>query len=163
MEKRGKKAIMQLPFGMIFSIFLIAIFIVLAFFVIREFLSWKKCADVGLFYRDLEENVDRIFSSQITKNMSFEIKLPSGIDFACFVDTEKSLSGEFREKYNSVFGKNINLFFTPSENACNMGTKKINRINITELTDKRNPYCLKNKEEIKLEKGLYDSLVRISR
>ena len=63
-KSKGKKAeVFGMSFGMIFSIILIAFFIVIAFIGIRYILNWQKQTQIGLFLRDLQEEVNDAWNS----------------------------------------------------------------------------------------------------
>lgn len=79
MEKRGQ---MQMSFGMIFSIFLIIVFLAAAIYAITKFISFQK----ELSYRQFSED----FQSQITEmwkghqgNKILSYDLPSNAENAC--------------------------------------------------------------------------------
>jgi len=167
MIKKNKKAqqIMGLPFSTIFSVFLIAVFIVVAFFAIRYFMDIGKCSEEGMFIDDFQQAVDDAWISQ-SSSKTFTSTLPSGIEYVCFVDLSKGASGTSKEKeiYDEL-RKNAdytaNLFFYPQRKACVKATN-IGHVNITES----NPYCFEVKQkkvEIGIEKGFYDALVKVSR
>lgn len=166
-EKRGQ---MHLPFGMIFAIILIAVFLVVAVIAIRYFLNWQKCGQVGLFYEDLQQEVDNVWESQSTKGQVFSAPLPNGIEYVCFADLSREASVDdkiHREIYNDL-KKNViyghNIFLWPKKRACEMASREIKHIDVEEIISEKNPYCVKNngKVRFKLEKGFYDDLVGIS-
>lgn len=150
---------MDLPFGLIFSIFLIIVFIVIAFIAVRYFLNTGKCADVGLFYRDLQNKVDDAWkSTETVKEMS--ISLPSGITKICFANmSARKTSAEGEEILN--YNNEQNLFLLPPEKACNMEGKAIAHIDINKITEKRNPYCIPVENKIKIKKDIYSKFVVI--
>ena len=83
---------MGLPFGVIFSIILIVVFIVIAFIAIRHFLDIEGCAGVGQFYEELQRKVDEAWVSQ-SSEFDVEINLPGGIDKVCFADLNVERTG----------------------------------------------------------------------
>ena len=139
-NKRGQ-GVFGMPFSVIFSIFLIAIFIVVAFFAIRYFLNIRKCSEIGLFKEDLQREVENAWQSQ-SSSKTFTRSLPGEIEYACFADLseEVSATGKEREIYNELRRNadfTANLFFYPQREAC-VPSVNINYINMTELS---NPYC----------------------
>ena len=74
---------MGIPFGLIFAIFLIVVFIVIAFIAVRHFLDIGSCSETGLFYDSLQKKVNEALSSQLS-DFKFDINLPSGIQKVCF-------------------------------------------------------------------------------
>lgn len=167
-QNKNKKAqLFGMPFSIIFSIFLIVVFLIVAFFAINKFIEWRKCSEIGLFRDDLQSAVDDAWQSQ-SSSKTFSSNLPSGIEYVCFADLSEEESGDSakeKEIYNEL-KKNAdytaNLYFYPRKKAC-IASTKIEDINIKELS---NPYCFpvqKGKVEIKLEKGFYDALVKVTR
>ncbi len=165
MRKRGQ---LQISFGMIFSIILIIAFIAVAFYAIKLFLGWQKCAETGLFKQDLQDTIDTAWSHQEYED-TLTLNLPTSLTHVCFVDLSQRERGEHTEQYEKLkkYGYvNLNMFFWPLKNACE-GQKVFNlkHINITEIIQEKNPYCIKSekgKVELRIEKGFYDILVKIS-
>jgi len=159
-EKRGQ--VMGLPFGVIFSI-LITIFIIIAAFTgIKYFLNLKKCTDTGLFFSDLQSEIDRAWNTQAS-NFSFKSTLPQDVEYVCFANFTKSFSGNSNERkiFDELkkYPQEGNLFLYPKPKKCSF-SKEIKHIN---MTDMRNPYCIKNSDkiEITITKSFYESLVRV--
>ena len=46
-----RSQVMQLPFGMMFSILLIAVFVFVAFYAVGAFLSYRDCRDRDIYRR----------------------------------------------------------------------------------------------------------------
>ena len=169
MYKEKRAQVMQLPFGMLFSILLIAVFIFVAFFAIKIFLEQRDCSQTGLFINDLQSEVDNAWMSSETSSDVFSAVLPSGIEYVCFADLEaaEGLSGD--EGIAEEIERNSperNMFFYPSRYACNMPAQIIKHINITEITKYENPYCIENKRgriNMTIEKDYYEALVKIRR
>ena len=98
---------------MIFSIFLIIIFLTFAFFAISKFLKIGNTAQLGSFKNSLQQDIDNMWKGAQGSD-EFSYNLPSGIEYVCFVDYEKAASGsraEFYEELNSVYFGGENLFF----------------------------------------------------
>lgn len=165
MIKRGrknKKGAISLSFGFIFSIIMIAAIIAVAFYAISFFLNLGRCADVSLFVRDLQENVDGAWSSEISKE-TFIVTVPRGIKSICFWDEAGENSGEeFREIKEFLRMDRNNMFFYPPENACDFPATKIDHIDVSEL----GWYCFpaeKNEVKIRLEKDSDNPLVVVKK
>ena len=154
---------MSMPFGMIFAIFLIVVFLVVAFTVGKSFLNIGKCSGVGLFYEDLQSNVDNLWHSQ-SGDSSFKIKLPSGIKKVCFADLNAPIT-DSKKEYDQIkiFDlEDANVFLIPPRKSCDMEFKLINHINISEITKIKNPYCIETTKELKLKKEFFSKTVTIS-
>jgi len=169
MKKRGKKAqqIFGMQFSTIFSVLLIAFLIAVAFFAIKHFLEIKNCSQIALFVEDLNTEIENAWKSATSEKV-FSGDLPSGIQYVCFADLSKDANTEDTEEekiYNELRRNadyTANLFFYPRKKDC-IASSNIEHISTEELT---NPYCFKvvdGKIRITIEKGFYDSLVKISR
>ncbi len=161
MKKRGQQST-EMPFGIIFAVFLIVIFVIIAFNATKHFLDVGKCSSVGMFYDELQAEVDDIWSSQ-SGEKEFKISLPSGIEKICFGDLTGKITNP-GEDYDSISIYDVeeaNTFLVPSEKSCNMAFKNIKHINITQMTSKKNPYCVDVSKTLKLKKGFYDKSVLI--
>jgi len=165
---RNKKSqILGIPFNMLFAIILIIIFLAVAIYAIVMFLNLRKCADTASFKYDLQQEIDRAYSSDEASN-EISLNLPSAIEKVCFIDLNKESKGKDKEKYSALKKTglvNVNMFFYPLKNACgNQKTGLISHINISEITKQDNPYCLENtdgKVKIRLEKSTFEALVKI--
>lgn len=159
---------MQLPFGMIFSVILIAVFIFVAFFVIRHFIIQKNCTEIGLFIKDFRDKADEVWTSAQTEEDVLSNFLPSGIEKVCFADLNASSRGNGNASMLKEFKKQQrkNMFFYPARQSCNMPAHLIEHLNIDAITSNENPYCIENKDgnvKIKLSKGFYEALVKVER
>ena len=160
-NKRAQHTV-GLPFGLIFSIFLIVIFIIAAFWAVNHFLDIGQCSRVGLFYDGLQNKIDDAWSSQ-SSEFSFEVDV-DGIEKVCFGDLSLEITNP--EDYALIeryYLEEANVFLVPPEKACNIPFNNIKHINITEITKERNPYCidLTQRNEIIIKKGFYDKLVLV--
>src|SRR3989344_9488004 len=79
-RKRGQ---MKLSFGMIFSIFLIIIFLGFAFYVIPKFLGFQDSLKVGTFIKDFQDDIDKMWKSA-QGSQKVEYLLPKEIIRVCF-------------------------------------------------------------------------------
>ena len=154
---------MGLPFSLIFSIFLIVVFIVAAFIAVNYFLGLGRTSEVGLFYRDLQTAVDEAWSGQ-SSEFNFEVKLPSGIKQICFANLSEKITGS-QTDYQQIKNYDVydaNVFLLPPENAERMEYKLIQHINVSRITEQQNPYCVSTDKDLKIKKDFYDKLVAIS-
>ncbi len=159
-----KAQLFGMPFSVIFSIFLIAVFLVVAFYAIKYFLGLKECSEIGLFKDDFQEAIDDAWQSQ-SSSKTFSNSLPFAIEYVCFADLNEAARGTAKEK--EIYAElrrnadyTANLFFYPQKEAC-VPSANIQHVNIT-----NNPYCIpveNGKIEIRIEKGFYDALVKVSR
>lgn len=162
LNKRGQQT-MGMPIGMIFSIFLIVVFIVIAFMAVSYFLDIGDSAGVGLFYDELQEAVnDAVASQETTRN--FDIDLPSGVEKVCFANLSASITnpGEDYEAIEMYDFYEANVFLVPSEEAQGMAWKWIDRIDVGTITEVQNPYCVDVDNGLVLRKEFYGKYVVIS-
>ena len=163
MNKRG----FQLSFGIIFSIFLIIIIIVVAFYVIGLFLGLGKCSEISLFYKDFQDEVNGAWSSEITQD-TFKGFLPGGIKYVCFGNLTQSLTDQqYQEQYEDLRKyrrQNANLFLYPIEKSCaGSGYVMIDHVDFSELNGFTCFPSVNNRVDIVLEKGSFDTLVKIKK
>jgi hypothetical protein len=169
LRKEMKKGGMELSFGMIFAIILIAVFLFVAFYAIKFFLNMQCTVSEGQFVKDLNNYVHRMWESQgITEESEFKGTIGGfcGVKEICFVnpDMEKPQKGEFKEEYDGRQGGydvGDNVFFYPIKSA-EFGHAKIENLNLEVLNP--NPYCIKfedGKASIKLKKNSQEELVRV--
>ena len=168
---RGNKkaeGALDMSFSMIFSIILIVFFILVAFMAIRYFLKLQNCARAGDFVSSFQAKVTEAWYSQ-KSNYEFKSILPSGIEYVCFTDLSKGLSGEKEnvldelEFYQGGFEANMILY--PKGKTCDMPVHNIAHLDLAKITKAKNPYCIEvNKGQviINLEKGYVDRLVTVS-
>jgi len=154
--KRSQQT-MGLPFGVIFAIFLIIVFVVIAFLVIKPIIGMGKCADVGLFYSDFQEEVDRAWASQ-SSDFEYEVELES-VERICFANMSLPITN--RGDYDAIGGFDYehNLFLIPPEKACEMSSKLIEHLDVAEITKEKNPYCVDVSRNFRIKKDFYDKLV----
>jgi len=157
--KRSQQT-MALPFGLIFSIILIVVFIVIAFIAVNHFLDIGKCAQIGGFYDSLQEAVDEAWTSQ-SSDFEFEIEL-SGIEKICFANlSEAPTNSEEYEQIKNYEVYEANVFLIPAEKTCNMPYKNIKHLDLVKIIEERNPYCVEVDLGLKIKKDFYDKLVRV--
>lgn len=167
MKNKKAQGIFGISFGTIFSVILIVFFIVIAFIVIKSFLNTQKCARIGIFIDNFENEVKDAWNSQ---SSSFESSgnLPSNLDYVCFANLSENFNGDNFDIENEIGlyqGQNANLFLYPNKNTCNMPYHNIEHLDIEKITALKNPYCIvvnKGKIKIQIEKGFNDALVSLN-
>ncbi len=160
--KRGQQT-MGMPFGIIFAIFLIVVFVVIAFIAVGYFLDIGRSSSVGMFYREFQDAVDDAMRGQFEES-SFKIDLPSGIESVCFANLSVEITNSGAE-YDAIRDYDIyeaNVFLVPPEYAQKMEWKLIDGINVSKITATSNPYCVDVKDGFVIKKGFYDKLVWVS-
>lgn len=157
-KKRGE---LSLSFSFIFSIILIVAIIGIAIYTINYFLDLGRCTDISLFYNDFQREIDSAWSSEITRD-TFTGKLPGNIESFCVGNLNNALDEpEYNElkRYSSI---DANAFIYPPKNACEQPFKKIQHIDTGEIGFE----CFQvnnGRVEIGLEKGSFDSLVKVKK
>ncbi len=160
-NKRGQQT-MGMPFGMIFAIFLIVVFVVFAFMAVGYFLNLGEAAGIGMFYEDFQKAVTDAIRGQ-ESDRDFNINLPGDIKKVCFANLSAVISNP-GEDYNAIRNYDVydaNVFLVPPEKAENMQWKKITGINIARITETKNPYCIDIDNGLRIQKDFYDRLVMI--
>jgi len=158
-RKRGQQ-VMGMPFSMIFAIFLIIVFIIVAFMGIRFFLDFGRTTDVGLFYKDFQGAVDDAWAGQSSSD-SFKINLPDKIQRVCFANLSAQITAN-PEDYNQIEiykFKQVNVFLVPPGDAEGMQYKQIEHLDIAKITEAENPYCVDASDDLMIKKDFYDKLV----
>ncbi|MGV8142882.1 MAG: hypothetical protein ACP5NS_04615 [Candidatus Pacearchaeota archaeon] len=167
MNKRGA---IELSFGMIFSIIIMIAIIGVAVYAITTFLQIGKTSQIALFHQRFQDTVNEIWSSSIT-NKVVSFSLPGSIELVCFGNLAGSsynpeYENEFKElkRYASGFEQqNTNRFLYPSGKGGDFAYKKVDKIDISELTNGFD--CFENKDgnvRIRLEKDEFDPLVNVA-
>ncbi len=142
---KPKQAQMHLSFGMIFSIILIIVFIVFAFYAIKKFIGLQQNVQIKLFAEDLQFDVDKMLGST-QGSQTEEYALPAKIEAVCFDDREYE-----------------NMFFRPPGST---DGKLIEHLNIEKITQDEEPFCIENidrKISLVIGKNYGESLVTILR
>ncbi len=160
-NKKGQQT-MGMPFGMIFAIFLIVVFVVIAFMAVKSFLDLGESASVGVFYDELQGAVNSAIQGQESSS-NFVIDLPGDVEKVCFANLSARITNP-GDDYDAIRNYDVyiaNTFLVPPEKAQNMQWKNIERINVTKITALKNPYCVDVSDDLKIKKGFYDRLVFI--
>jgi hypothetical protein len=155
MEKRGQ---LNISFGMMFSIFLIVIFIFFAFKIIFAFVGTTKCLDITSTYTDLQKEIDRAKSSQ-TYTREYEIDFGSSVSKICLFDFNSSQKGDLNLPDVMVIGENSFLIFKKSNSCESLSRYQFKGINISKITQFQNPICFDNGDSTLIKKELYSGLV----
>ena len=132
---------------MLFSVILIAVFIVVAFMVIKHFLNIGDCAKLAIFLDDFQSEITKTWNAN-SGTFPFEKALPGGIEYVCFADFSESIRGSYvdiGEDLSIYEGNRANLFFYPPTKACDIPIKYISHIDIPNTIKNENPYCIKAK------------------
>ena len=161
MKKKGQQ-VMGMSYGMIFALILIAIFIVMAFMGIKSFLSFGRTSSVGLFYNELQEEINDVWMSQSSAD-HFKIDLPEGVRKVCFANLSAKITnqGEEYELIKDFFIYEANLFLFPPGASEGMEWKLMDHIDIGRITAKNNPNCIDVGNGLTIRKDFYDKLVWI--
>jgi len=136
---------MKLSFGMIFSIFLIIIFIAFAVYAITKFINLQKTIQIESFTKNLQTDVDNMWKSP-RGSQPETYSLPNKVEAVCFIDNE----------FN-------NLMFRSSEP---IDRKNIIHLDVLKITESEKPYCISNtdgKVKLIISKGFGEDLVTIIR
>ncbi len=161
LDIRGQQAI-GMSFGMIFAIFLIVIFVAIAFIAIKHFLSIGKVATVGMFYDDLQDAVDDAWNGQ-SSSSEFSIKLPSEIKQVCFANLSAPITNGLAYEEIEIYElQDANTFLVPPGEVREIAPWKLTKhLDIASMTEEKNPYCVDATEKIIIKKGFYDKFVSI--
>jgi len=172
-SKKSKKGqITGLPFQLIFSLILIALFLYAAIFGISYFLERADQAKIGQFTVELESKVNTVWqATEMQREYSFV--LPSKIKEVCFgnfkeENFDSSLCAEFELYRDRAALAGANMFFCPPSAAYKVGSPvfaKISCDDVNCLEFLENPYCIENEAgivKIKLSKSFGKAKVELS-
>ena len=162
---KNKKGGFEMSFGMIFSILLIIAFVFVSFYVIKVFLGIKNCGELGRFYEELQASIENAKKSPETSQKITSL-LPTSIEYMCIVDLNESGKGQRSGLYEELLLVNRNFAVYPKTKCKGLGGIDLKYANIAGITQSENPFCIKvegGKISLRVEKTLYEKLVRISR
>lgn len=173
-QLHDKHAQLQLSFGMIFSIFLIIIFLALAFYAIKKVLETSELVKIRGEINRLQEDVNEAYRSsagnfETPGNYKFsgKIKQVCFIDYECGTNNCRRGSGnaDVYETMEFYFDVKQNMFFYPEYSSNGVDSVEIKNIDINEITKTNNPYCIENDKGIAvyLKKNEGNPLVIIER
>ncbi len=140
--KRGQ---MKMSFGMIFSIILIIIFIVIAFYAIQKFLDLQQNIQINQFADSLKSDIDKMWGGS-QGSQEFEYLVPSKTKSICFIEDE----------YENLVARDKEGYVLLRTN--------IEHINIEEMLRNSDPFCPEiknNKISIILKKEYGQILVNV--
>lgn len=160
--KRGQ---MQLSFGMIFSIFLIVVLMGFGFYVIMQFLDFQTQATAGIFFDDLQNDVNNVWRSE-ESSIKVSYNVPSSVEYVCFVDFSSAvdnLEGIYSE-LELISSGDKNVFVYPVGSGEGSDGKNVLHLDVPKTVQRDNPKCVKaieGKVEVLLKKNYGESLVYI--
>lgn len=166
-KKRGQ---IKISFGMIFSIFLIIIFIAFAFYAIKFFIGFQGNASTQKLVDELRGDVESVWKSS-ESSQTFEYSVPKDIDFLCFIDFQDGGRGINLELYDKIKAGVIQegnfILYDDAEKPGSSESFSIEHVDLKNIVFEENPYCIRKNDEGKakvlLSKGFSDTLVSISR
>ena len=168
MSRIKKRGAMELSFGMIFSIFLIIVFLAFAIYGMSKFLGFQKAIQIGQFANNMQIDINKMWSG--TEGFaSEEYNLPEKIKEICFMDISspgKGTKALYYKDLQLISQNTNNFFFYPIGSAEGLDAKVIEHIDIQKITSEENPFCISNtngKLKIGIRMTLGDSLVTITR
>ena len=125
--KRGKKgqATIELPFQMIFSLILIAIFIYAAFTGIKYFLERADQAKINSFIAEIKSDVGSAWQATEVGRV-YTYNLPDKIKSVCFGNLGTALKNntcpQFEKYRKEAYNEGANMFFCPPSSAYGVGS-----------------------------------------
>ena len=177
----NKKAqIMGMPYQMIFSVFLIAVFVVAAIIVIKPLVSSGEQTKIVTFYQELQTEIGKAWVTEsMTKTLP--LSLPTRVKAVCFsknLENVETNIGKLNQDETKAYenlklyrDKDANLYFYPDESVSvfgvtpymkvTCGQAKMDCLNLSNIPN--NFYCFKNDGSLKItiEKRDYEKDVRI--
>lgn len=161
----NKRAQVQLSFGMIFSIIIIAVTMGVAGYIIYKFINTGDTIKCKIYDSDIQKKIDNMWSSDVTLRDVFSGEVPSKTKKVCFGNINQTyLTSEdekIQKEMNFYVDKKSNIFFYP-KNSC--GEENFKFVLNHAKFDKF--FCVdvaSSKAGVKLSIGDYDNLVIISK
>jgi len=106
---KNKKGQLNISFGAIFSIIIVVATLSVAGFVIFKFINTTNEIDCNLFYKDLQEEVDKAWQSDGESSYIFSKDVATSTEKVCFGFLNQSLLNQSdKEAYD--FFKRVNNF-----------------------------------------------------
>lgn len=114
--------------------------------MILYFLDFSERVKVEQFEEDLQEGVDNIWKS-VQGSKQLKLSLPKPVEKICFIDSNSDAIGKDRELYNdlSLLILKENLVYYPEGSSQGKDGTEIKHLNISKITEERNPYCIDKK------------------
>jgi len=159
-----KRAQLDISFGFIFGIIIIAVIIAVAIYVMVYFMRMNCATQTGIFYQDLQDEIDKAWAGSITSK-TYSGKIPGSIESVCFGSLDLNPLADSRTQYESLIrfkSLDKNAFLYPSEKACSaqLANHKLEHVNMTLF------FCVNvtaGKASLKISKGTADALVTLSK
>ena len=164
---RNKRGDVKISFGMIFSIIMIIIFVMFAFYAIQKVLSIQNSAQAGKFVGDLQNDIDTMWKSSLGSQKQ-EYFLPSKVKYICFIDYNSEKKGgreRFYEELDQLYFGEENLFFYPPGSGEGFDSVALKHLDLDKTTESDNPLCfekIKGKVSFTTKKDFNEALVTIS-
>jgi type II secretory pathway pseudopilin PulG len=161
MHKKGQ---IQLSFGMIFSVIIIAIVLFVAVYVLMNFIKTRDCVQLGTFNQNLVNEIQRAYNSQ-GQSLTFQGSLPAKITSVCFGNLEGPSAQVDKSKQQYFKARSMtskNLFFYPSLESCsnNINAYLLEHIQLSEF------FCISSsagKVELRISKEPLEAFVELSK
>lgn len=162
MEKRAQ---IQLSFGVIFSIIIIVVTLAVAGYIIAQFVGLSASVSCKLYHADLQERIDKAWNAQGNTRDVFEDSTPAKTEIVCFGSVNQTLTeSKYIEEQADIADRarsGSNMFFYPTS-ACESDgfSFKLNHIKTDGF------FCIdvvKGKSIVKIDKGSFETLVKISK
>jgi len=161
----NKKAqLMERPFIFIFTLVVASLVFIFGFYVINNLIRTSSCAQIGVFYTDLNEQVNRYYNFDTGSSTDVQLRLPKKIKYFCMFSKEEFLDKTELDKINTglydVFTRvDENIAFVP------VGYCPKSLFFIDKLKPKENPLCILNTGKVNFvleNKGNYVEARKIS-
>jgi len=164
--KRGQQSF-GMSIEMIFTIFLIIVFLGFAVWGILVVLKQGNEAKVNLFAQDLKSDVDKAWVSELSESTFKYNSMPTEVAYVCFVDLNEIAKGQNADFYDEFRNPNSNLYIYPTNAIGNEKSFNIAHVDLNNSLKYENPLCIKNNKGrvyIHLRKDFTTSqLVEVSR
>jgi hypothetical protein len=143
-SKRGQE-IFGISYGIIFAIIIIVVTIVVGIYVVKAFLSWNECRQLGTYYDHLQTEIDNAWSSdrycdQFPRQNNPQI-IPKSVKYVCYGNLTISPdadngAGTIQTALNTArMKKSNNIFFYPPEKTCrDLASNKLQHMDINTFT-----------------------------
>ena len=161
MNKSGQQSSFGMSFGVIFSIFLIIVFISIAIVAINAFLDFKCKAQLGNVYENLQSRVNSVWRGSGSER-EFDIKFCGGVRKVCFANLSAEITGDdsvYKEIAHHEYN-GYNTFMMPPGKAGDLDVKNIEHLDIAKITAESNPYCI-TEGSYTVSKGVRSRLVMV--